>query len=195
MEDYNLKNDKELQEMRDQIALLKRKLDRETIISEKLLRDTMKRKAGTINVNAWISIAASLFVIVFALIQFPQMGLSNLFIAITIVMMLVCDFFTWRYHKNVNRKTMAGDLVTVAQVMKKLKDDYHNWLKYGIMMILFWAGWFASELLFQTDSPKEELFLVIGMVVGLAIGGFIGMRMHKSVVNNADEIIKQIEEE
>ena len=45
-------NNSELETMRAQITLLKDKLDKETIVSDKLLRDTMWHKARNINANA-----------------------------------------------------------------------------------------------------------------------------------------------
>lgn len=36
--------------------------------------------------------------------------------------------------------------------------------------------------------------MIIALLIGLAIGGFIGLKMHKSVIRNAEEIINQIEE-
>ena len=41
---------------------------------------------------------------------------------------------------------------------------------------------------------RVALFMIIALLVGLAIGGFIGLKMHNSVIRNAEEIISQIEE-
>lgn len=185
----------ELEEMRSQVALLRQKLDNEAIVTDKLLRDAMKRKANTINANAWVSVGASVFVIAWALLYLPSYGFSWWFSGITIVMMLVCDFFTWKYHKNVNKKTMNSDLVTVAKVMKKLKEDYQNWMKYAIVMICFWFSWLTTEMCFILNDWKIALISIGILAVSLSIGCFIGMRMHRSVINNADDIIKQIENE
>lgn len=191
----NETNFPELEEMKAQIALLNKKLDKENIVNEHLLREIMKRKANTINANAWVSVGASIFVIVSALFFFPAEGFSWCFTAITVIMMLVCDFFTWKYHKNVNSKTMNGDLVTIAKVMKKLKDDYVNWLKYGIIMVLFWFVWLATEYCIILKDWKLSIIIIVSLLISLAIGGFIGLRMHRSVIHNAEDIIKEIEEE
>ncbi|MCQ2283489.1 MAG: hypothetical protein MJZ57_01155 [Bacteroidales bacterium] len=185
----------ELDEMRAQISLLNKKLEKESIINERLLRDAMKSKARTINANAWVSVGASAFVIIWALFFFPAEGFSWCFTAATILMMLVCDFFTWKHHKNVNSKTMNGDLVTVAKVMKKLKDDYVNSLKYGIIMVIFWFVWLATEYCIILKDWKLSILIIVSLLLSLAIGGYIGIRMHKSVIHNAEDIIKQIEEE
>lgn len=185
----------ELDEMRAQISLLNKKLEKESIVNERLLRDAMKNKAKTINANAWVSVGASVFVIIGALFFFPAEGFSWCFTAITIIMMLVCDFFTWKHHKNVNSKTMNGDLVTVAKVMKKLRDDYVNWLKYGIIMVIFWFAWLATEYCIILKDWKLSILIIVSLLISLAIGGFIGLRMHRSVIHNAEDIIKEIEEE
>lgn len=187
-------NNSELETMRAQIALLKDKLDKETIVSEKLLRDTMRHKARTINNNAWISVIASVFVIFWALTFLPSEGFSWWFTGATILMMLVCDFFTWKYHKDVNAKTMSGDLLTVAKVMKQLRDNYKKWLKYSIAMIAVWFVWFAIEYCIQLSDWRVAVIMIVALLIGLAIGGFIGLKMHNAVIRNAEEIISQIEE-
>ena len=187
-------NNSELETMRAQIALLKEKLDKETIVSDKLLRDTMQHKAKSINTTAWIGITASIFVIFSALTTLRSLGFSWWFIAATILMMLVCDFFTWKYHKDVNAKTMSGDLVTVAKVMKQLRDNYQKWLKYGIAMSIVWLVWLSIEYYIQLKDWKLTITIIIATLIGGGIGGFIGWKMHKSVIRNAEEIISQIEE-
>ena len=187
-------NNSELETMRAQIALLKDKLDKETIVSEKLLRDTMRHKARTINNNAWISVVASVFVIFWALTFLPSEGFSWWFTGATILMMLVCDFFTWKFHKDVNDKTMSGDLLSVAIVMKQLRDNYKKWLKYSIAMIAVWFVWFAIEYCIQLSDWRVAVIMIVALLIGLAIGGFIGLKMHNAVIRNAEEIISQIEE-
>ena len=187
-------NNSELETMRAQIALLKEKLNKETIVSEKLLRDTMRHKARTINTNAWVSVGASIFVIIWALAYIPKEGFSWWFAGATVLMMLVCDFFTWKYHKNVNAKTMSGDLLTVAKVMKQLRDNYKKWLKYSIAMISVWFVWLSIEFCILLDDWRLAVVMIIALLIGLAVGGFIGLKMHNSVIRNAEEIIQQIEE-
>lgn len=184
----------EMAEMKDQVALLKSKLDEELTINDKLLRKVISQKANAINRTAWTSVYASIFVIIVALLFFPFLGLSWYFIGATILMMLVCDFYTWKYHKNVNSKTLNGDLLTVAKTMKELKMAYGCWLKYAFILVAVWMIWYALELYFISDSWKIAFVQILSILIGCTIGGVIGYRMHKKVVNTADEIINQIEE-
>ena len=190
----NIENTQPLEELREQAAILKNKLDKENIVNEEILRNAMRHKARTINNNAWISVAASAFVILMAFTYFPQLGLSLWFSVGTIVIMLVCDFFTWQYHKNMNQKTLSSDLLTVAKTAKKLKKNYHNWLKYGISLFFVWFVWYSIEMGIHSKSWKEALLTILLLAVGGIIGGLIGFRMHRKVIDTCDEIIRQIEE-
>lgn len=194
MENENIEQ-MEIESMRAQIALLKDKLSRETIISDKLLRETTKTKAKNINNIAWVSVFASIFVIFSSLTSFPRIGLSWWFCGGTIVMMLVCDVFTWQMHKNVNKKTLDGDLLTVAKIMRKLKQQYIDWLKYSIILVVAWFIWLSIEFWKVIEDWRVAAAMIGSALVGCIIGGFIGLKMHRNVVRNADEIIRQIEED
>ena len=46
----------------------------------------------------------------------------------------------------------------------------------------------------HSKSWKEALLTILLLAVGGVIGGIIGFRMHRKVIDTCDEIIKQIEE-
>ena len=190
----NIENTQPLESLREQAAILKNKLDKENIVSEEVLRNVMRHKARTINSNAWISVAASVLVILMAIFFFPQYGLSLWFSTGTIVIMLVCDVFTWKYHKNLNSKTLNSDLLTVVKTARKLKEDYRNWLKYGFALFAVWFVWYAIEMSVNSKSWQEALLTIVVLAVGGALGMVIGLRMHRKVIDTCDEIIRQIEE-
>lgn len=89
---------------------------------------------------------------------------------------------------------MNSDLLTVAKVMKQLRDSYKKWLKYGIAMIAVWFTWLSIEFCIRLKDWRLAIVMIIALLIGLAIGGFIGLKMHNSVIRNAEEIISQIEE-
>lgn len=185
-----------LEEMRGQIAILKDKLATENIVNDRLLRKVVSSSVRNINTQAWLSVAASVFVILAAVLFFPEFGLSNVFIVFTVLMMLFCDFMTWRMHRGVNSRTMTQDLKTVAGLMKRVRKDYQDWLKYGIIICILWGTWFCIEILNNcSDGHHEGLYMVLGAILGGLVGGFIGLRMQRSVVSSCDEVLSQIGEE
>jgi uncharacterized membrane protein YjjP (DUF1212 family) len=82
----------------------------------------------------------------------------------------------------------------VAKVMKQLRDNYKKWLKYSIAMISVWFVWLSIEFCILLDDWRLAVVMIIALLIGLAIGGFIGLKMHNSVIRNAEEIIQQIED-
>ena len=55
----------ELQEMREQLAALKEKLNKQEVVNDRLIRDVLNQKMKVINKNGWFSSIAGLFVITF----------------------------------------------------------------------------------------------------------------------------------
>lgn len=188
------KNTQCKQELQCQLDLLKRKLEKEAIVNDEMMHAFLKRKFVTINNNAWVSVFFSILVVLWAIFYLPKQGFSVCFSVATIVMMLVCDFYTWKYHKNVNSKTMNGDMVTVAKVMHQLKQDYQNWIKYGVAMVVVWFVWMTIEFSLKQNDWKIIVIQTVALLIGLGIGGFLGFRMHQSVIGGAEEVIRQIEE-
>jgi Na+/glutamate symporter len=62
-------------------------------------------------------------------------------------------------------------------------------------MIIVWGGWMIYEMVnvLGVDSPTAIGFYC-GAGVGLIIGGIIGARINRKVVQQANEILVQIEE-
>lgn len=186
-----------LEEMRNQIAILKNKLDKQEIINERLLADAMKKKVNTINNVERFSI----FCAVFCLAAYPLLryyiGFSWPFVIATCVMMVFCIVGTNYIHRPLHdSKLMTSDVATVARVMARFKRQYDNWLRYVTPSLLtpwlLWASYEYTELMGLEGTARY--FTPLPLLVGAAIGGFIGYRQHCKAVKTAEEIIHQLEE-
>lgn len=188
-----MEND-ELNELRNQMAALKEKLDKETIVNDRLMRESTKAKTLVINRQAWISGICALFVIVLVVSDWSSMGISVIFCCVTIIYMLFSAFMTWWMHRGITKETINGDLLTVAKRAKELKANYNRWIKFAIPSVIVWAAWFFYEMWNALDDKELAKVLIISGIVGGVIGSIIGWRMHKKVVDTCDDIIRQIEE-
>ena len=186
-------NNIELEDMRAQLALLKNKLDKEEIVNDRLLRETMKQKIDFINHKAFYNTSSSVIVIILAVVLFPLYGLSWWLVGYTVLMMLVCMLFTWIDHRGFTPDLMNGDLLTAAKRMRKLKKDYQDWRYIGYPMVVVWAVWLVWELLSRMTDRVMARGMVVGLIVGLVIGGLIGLKMKKNTLRRVDEIIEAIE--
>ena len=104
-------------EMRDQITLLKQKLDRQEIVNDSLLREAMRGRMGAINWTKYKSYICVALCIIFYPVMSWAGVFSNAFVFATCAMMLFCAYGTYYVHRPVDRMDlMTDDLATVAKV-------------------------------------------------------------------------------
>lgn len=184
----------ELEELRAQMTLLKDKLSREEIVSDKLLRQAMKGNVHAINSRVWVS-AVCAVVVIFYFPFFGRLeGLSFWLVAYTILIMLMCLVFDFVYHKDVKPEMMNGNLLEVAMQMRKLKKAYVRWRYYAYPATIVWFGWLLFEILSaDTHNLHRAIVFAIALTLGFALGIILGLRSERKIVKNIDEIINQIE--
>jgi len=185
-------------EMRNQITLLKQKLDRQEIVNDSLLREAMRGKMGAINWTKYKSYICVALCIIFYPVMSWAGVFSNAFVFATCAMMLFCAYGTYYVHRPVDRMDlMTDDLATVAKVMAKFRKQYNQWLFYVTPALLIpWLSWALYEYAWK-NAPDgvSHWMLALPILIGAAIGGLIGYHWHCKAVDAADNIIKQIEEE
>ena len=185
-------------EMRDQITLLKQKLDRQEIVNDSLLREAMRGKMGAINWTKYKSYISVALCIIFYPVMSWAGVFSNAFVFATCAMMLFCAYGTYYVHRPVDRMDlMTDDLATVAKVMAKFRKQYNQWLFYVTPALLIpWLSWALYEYAWK-NAPDgvSHWMLALPILIGAAIGGLIGYHWHCKAVDAADNIIRQIEEE
>ncbi len=187
----------ELEQMRSQIGMLKQKLEQQTIVNDRHIRNSMKSKISDLNRTVRGTIFAGIFAVVFAPVTFYINGCSLAFIIATAVMLAVCLGLTIVQKINLGRMMdlSQGNLVETAEKLSKVRTHYKEWYKIAIPMIIVWGGWMIYEMVnvLGVDSPTAIGFYC-GAGVGLLIGGIIGARINRKVVQQANEILVQIEE-
>ena len=187
----------ELEQMRSQIGMLKQKLEQQTIVNDRHIRNSMKSKISDLNRTVRGTIFAGIFAVVFAPMTFYINGCSLAFIIATAVMLAVCLGLTIVQKINLGRMMdlSQGNLVETAEKLSKVRTHYKEWYKIAIPMIIVWGGWMIYEMVnvLGVDSPTAIGFYC-GAGVGLIIGGIIGARINRKVVQQANEILAQIEE-
>ena len=187
----------ELEQMRSQIGMLKQKLEQQTIVKERHIRNSMKSKISDLNRTVRGTIFAGIFAVLFAPMTFYIQGCSLLFVIGTAVMLAVCLGLTIVQKINLGRMTdlSQSNLIETAEKLSRTRTHYKEWYKIAIPMLLAWVGWMIYEMVnaIGIESPTAIGFYC-GAGVGLIIGGVIGARINRKVVQQANEILAQIEE-
>ena len=172
---------RELQEMKEQLAILTQKLEKETIVNERLIRQSMKNKASSIRRAAIAETIITLIMIPYFIWVMPEIvnistGLCY-FTCFFMALALVCN-----YYIEARKDTL---------LMKKI---YINWLKFiALPFIIVFFSWFIHDI--RLAYPSEELNgIYYGIGFGILIGSIIATILFKRVQNAANEILEQIEE-
>lgn len=185
----------ELEQMRSQVAILKNKLDKQTIINDAHIRNSMKstRSDMTRIITATICIGA--ISLPYCTWIFYKFGFSLYFIAASNIMLIVCLALTLKQRYTLKNLDFAqGNLVEVAATLNKVKTHYHEWFKVAIPMILVWGSWlFYEAFRCMEPSPMQQGFLT-GIGFGIVLGTIFGFRINRKIVKKSVEILGQIKE-
>jgi len=187
--------DKNFEEMQRQFALLKEQLNKQEIVSDRLLRQTMKLKTNDIGKTKKITYIAA----VFCIIIYPLLYLSGCwslpFTIVTLLMMVFCMAQTYYIHRPVDRlNLMSDDFVSVARVISKFKKQYNKWLIYFAPILgIPWLAWACYDFAGKQATDASKLVSIIFIIIGAGIGWIIGYHFHRKAVNAAQDILDEIE--
>ena len=190
----NTQKDMELEAMREQMNMLKNKLQQQEIVNDRIIRQSMKRTAFSIKRHYYIIMALTLLMIPYTYVVFiMSQHLSMAFWIGTSILMLICGGATYYNSQNVtNRNVMSDNLVEVGQKMARAKKFDANWLYFGIPAVIAWLAWLTWEL-YQKDSEATR-YLIYGTVCGAVVGTILGIWIHLRTQHQYQEIIDQIED-
>lgn len=181
-------NTAELNEMKEQISLLRRKLEKETIVNEKLIRRSLSDKVKGIK---RISYVVYPFVIGTCFIWKKfAIHLSPYFIWTTIVFLLIAMAYDLYCNHLLNTQNIiCGNLLDEAYKLARYKRLRQQWERYGIFFLCAWVSWFIYESL--NGGAYGSMF---SGLVGGSVGGYVGWKHYKKEQNTVNEVIEQIEE-
>jgi hypothetical protein len=188
-ENYDLEN------MRQQMETLKKKLDQQEIVNDRFIRHTMKKTAGNISRRYNIIMALGIFMIPYSYWIFIKLsGFSMAFWIGSSVFMLICAGATYYNSRNVNDvNMMRQNLVEVRRKMARAKKFDADWLFFGIPALILWFGWFMYEI-YLTNGHELDNPLFWGGCCGGVIGAICGYKIHFKTQRQYQDIIDQIED-
>ena len=185
----------ELEEMRSQVAILKKKLNKQTIITDTHIRNSMTSKRSDMTRIIAATIFAGMLSVPYCTWIFYKFGFSLYFISATDIMLAVCIWLTIKQRCALkNLDFTQGNLVDVAEKLNKVKTHYHNWIKTAIPIILVWVSWLAYEAFTKMEPSPIQMGFISGTGVGVILGGIIGYRINRKIVGKSTEILNQIQE-
>lgn len=195
MEDNRLEMSRELEEMRHQFAVMKERFERQDIVTDRLLRNTQKRR---INIYDWLNLYGPMVVIVAML---PLMYLCcryyglPVWVAVMVYVVAAIDII-WQYlERRKYRKEFRfeGDVLQIAGCVRNFRRiTYKMTIVGGIAVILVLAigsgVWLPNVRL--TDDPFRWVLCIL-----LLLGVFVAsIAIQVKSFRLLDKIVEELEQ-
>ena len=187
--------DFELDEMRQQMAILKNKLDDQTIVNDRLIRRAVKNSVSTINKRYLV-----ISIIAFAMIPYDYWafvklnGLSiSLWIAMSVIMLAVIGFCIYNGHEMRKNDFVSDNLLDTKRKTLKAQKRDAMWPYFGIPVAIGWAAWVGWEMTQKLEGDFLKYF-VPWFIICVTAGALIGLKVHFKTQRHFRDILEQIED-
>ena len=187
---------KELLEMKEQMALLKQKLDNEKIINEQLMRRVMNMKSQRLQKGTIIKCMALLLMYPYFLFIIPNyFGFSigfGTFVCVAMTISIASYIYIYYHFRPDN--FINKNLIEMQKATIKLKKRYSYILIYiSIPFLLIFSIWYTYDVSHIYEGT--DLFINLSlMLIILITTTIIGIIKYNKIQRTADEILSQIEE-
>ena len=200
----------ELEQMREQMQVLRNKLDTQEIVNDKLVKNSIKSKMSWIKKFVYFELLLVPFT---ALMMYVLKEIFNLswftyaFIVVLCAIDAVCD-----YRINVAaldlekvEKHNLSDTLQKLIAMKQMRAK-----AFFIMMLLsiplfiwvsieMWQSISTRTITFIDNVPTNIVYIgacagLVGGIIGFFVGIYISIRIYRKMQTTNDELIAQIEE-
>ena len=187
---------KELLEMKEQLSLLIKKLDKEAIVNERMIRRSMKEKADRLNRRLIVEIIVCLIMIPFFIFVLPNLSKVSMpfciFSAGFFALGVLYDFYMYLRFRP--QKFIEGNMIEVRRDTLNFKKQTLRWTYcIGIPFLVVYIAWFIYEKMQYYQGEILKIVLVSALI-GFLIGGVIGINIFLKTLRATDEILMQIEE-
>ena len=184
--------DNTLNEMQQQMQLLKDKLSKQTIVNEQMMRNAFGKGIKDLRSNYSVKTIAAIAGML-GCPSFYNLGCSLYFVIFGELMMLIALVATLYANRLIPR--MDDDLLTAAGNLTRFRKINAEWIKYGIPVMVVWLGWLIVELFSGEEFTAGQAYAMIGgIAVGLMVGMCIGLRIRREIMRGVDELMAQIKE-
>lgn len=190
-------NNNELLELKEQLAALHAKIDRQAEINDRTIKDALDasisefRKLG--NTKFWFCIVAMIVVVTIVYLLGLRLHLiiaTGVFLALNAIDALIL------YNKEKSIDSGDSLMDTMDKVLNYKRFNRVSTL-VSLPLAILWAGWYVYEICFTLGltEPKEVILIGVAALIGGIIGGCLGYaKFYRPSMEEADKIVRQMKE-
>lgn len=195
----------ELEQMRQQMQVLRKKLDRQEIINDKMMRLSVKSKMSWIRKFVYCEFLLLPFT---ALVWYGIKLFFDLSWANYAIMLVMCTIdAVWDYRINVAaldlERVENHSLTDTLQKLSTMKQMRTNSFFIMMLLLILWLMWTGMEMWQHIGAiaDNEDIFIVAiayggvaGCVIGVFVGIFVSICLYRKMQHTNDSLIEQIKE-
>ena len=187
---------KELLEMKEQLLLLTRKLEKETIVNERLIRRSMKEKADKLSRQLIVEGLGAFIMVPFFIWVLPNISKISmslcLFSSVFFILAVLYNFYM--YMRFCPKKFMESNMIEARKDTLNFKKQTLWWTYcIGIPFLVVFVVLFVYDKAQYYQGEILYIILISGGI-GFLIGGSVGIYAFIKTLRMTDDILKQIEE-
>ena len=193
----DMENNREgFEDIQRQIDLLKKKLDNEKIINERLMRKAMSSRVNSVERYLWkvlsLGVVAMALMALDFIVLFP---LSLPFVIATELMLLCCIVFICINKRLVSSdKIISGNLIEASSSLARFKKREIRYICVSIPLTVLWITWLVFEIRVYAPDEESMYSMLTGIMIGGIVGFCIGINMFRKMLRNVNDVLSQIEE-
>ncbi len=186
----------EVDEIRQQLAIFKQRLDQQEIINDRLLRRSMNAR---LNVFAKGSIIADIIGLLFMPVMFwgfSKIGVPWYFSGFILLMLMIETAYNIFCHRQLQRLFHDGnDLLTVRRGLLRFKRNERLQMLISVPLVLLWVLAFYWHLGLFTNGPTAVKNAgLVGSFTGVILAFTICFAVYAWEMHRINKSIKEIDE-
>ena len=182
----------ELEQMRQDYAVLKERFDKQQIINEQLMENAMKKDVRRLFLSkktAPVGVAIAILAVILSYVQGMAWWVTLSLIIFTVI------FFPavyWVYKGVREDEIYNGDILSTAETLRRFKKRYIA-MESG-MCIFFFAFVIAATIFMTSMNISTELMWRRGILIVLLCVGTLAFEYYyaKRILNACDDIIGRL---
>lgn len=190
-------NFNEFDEIKQQLQMLQGKFQKEVIISDKLLQESMQHKMSWIKKFFWMEFVIVPFGILAWLEIVKTCHLSWWVFGAFTAMLLICLLFDYLINVAILRDEdyQRDNLIETAKKLVRMKRLRKIEYIVTFPLSFLWVGWAAFEMWQHVNIQHNEALsqqVEIVYVVTIVLAAFLGFYLYHKMQRSNDELIEQI---